>query len=322
MFGKRLSEAVNAKGTPLVVGLDLDIAGFPPWLLPAEQQQRLSLGTVASLSADYGERVLSIVAPHVAVIKFQSACYERLGAAGITVLEKLLIRARKLGLLTILDGKRGDVPHTARLYAETYLGSVANTDDKTIRQTLPPAFHCDALTLHPYLGMDSLRPFIQAAAVHGKGIFVCVKTSNSGSGDFQDVPLAESESSATELLYERVAQALAKAQQQQAVHAPYHFIGIVAGATYPQAGARLRKLLPRACFLVPGWGAQGGDVSIFKAFSGELDGDCFRGVLFNVSRGILSPQDAAPTTRKEWEAMIEQRTLYYKKALAQQLSGF
>src|ERR1700674_4785962 len=154
--------------------------------------------------------------------------------------ENTVRAAKQRGLLVIADGKRNDISSTAEAYANAYLGEAG--------------FNCDALTVTPYLGRDSLVPFVEACQKHGKGLFVVLKTSNPGSKDFEDQRLAET----GRPLYEKIGGALNEMGRELVGESGYSSIGAVIGATFPEEGRRLRELMPRALILVPGFGAQGG----------------------------------------------------------------
>ncbi len=252
------------------------------------------------------ETILDRVAGRVAIVKPQIAFFEALGWRGLRVLERLAEKARRHRLLVLLDAKRGDIGSTAAGYAAAYLGRRA-----------PVA--CDAMTLNPYLGRDSLAPFLDRAHRNGRGLFVLVKTSNEGSGDFQDrvvaplgrtrgaAPLGRTRDTAKDgsTLYETVAKALAG--ESQALRGPetgWSSLGVVVGATYPGESERVRRHLPHSLFLVPGYGAQGGDAeAALRGFVRGPDGRLEGGVV-NSSRGILFPPGADGDAVR-WERAID-----------------
>ncbi len=173
------------------------------------------------------------MAPLVPAVKPQAAFFEQLGPPGMTALYDVIQYARAAGLIVILDGKRNDIGSTAEAYAEGYLGSA------------------DALTVSPYLGEDSLRPFVEVGQRRGAGIFVLVKTSNPGGGQFQDL-MADGRP-----LYRHVGEFVERLAVETAGRNGYGAVGAVVGATYPQQLAELREAMPHTWFLVPGYGAQG-----------------------------------------------------------------
>ncbi len=243
--------------------------------------------TAAAVEAFLGA-VLERAAERVSIVKPQIAFFERLGWRGFRALERLVAKARELRLLVLLDAKRGDIGSTAAGYAAAYLGSEAT-------------LACDAMTLNPYLGRDSLAPFLEQARVGESGLFVLVKTSNPGSGDFQDRRL---EGGAT--VFETVAEALAgDAADLRGPDTGWSSLGVVVGATYPGESERVRELLPHSLFLVPGYGAQGGDArAALRGFVRGPDGR-LEGGLVNSSRGILFPPGADTSEGKRWERAVD-----------------
>ena len=177
-FADRLTAAIRTKGNALCVGLD------PRWeSLPLELRNRYAEGSLEAVARAYEEfatRIVDIVAPLVPVVKPQSAFYEACGPAGLSALQRILRRARERGLITILDGKRNDIASTAAAYADAAFGV-------TVDGRLHPVWDADALTVNPYLGRDAVEPFLHSARRSGRGVFVLVRTSNPGAGQFQDL---------------------------------------------------------------------------------------------------------------------------------------
>ncbi|HTU26951.1 MAG TPA: orotidine-5'-phosphate decarboxylase, partial [Pirellulales bacterium] len=240
-FADRLGQAVAARRTPVLVGLDPSYEK-----LPAGMEARANAGEKADWSGKaiacrrFCESVIDVVAPLVAAVKPQAAFFEELGPPGMSALKDVIDYARAKGLLVILDGKRNDIGNTAAAYAAGYLGSPALS-----------AWAADALTVSPYLGADSLDPFIDVCVRRGAGIFVLVKTSNPGGGMFQDL-LVEGEP-----LYQHVARAVDVWSRQTQDTSGYGAVGAVVGATYPEELERLRSMMPHTWLLVPGYGSQG-----------------------------------------------------------------
>jgi orotidine-5'-phosphate decarboxylase len=276
-FATRLKAAVLRTGTPVIVGIDPDIFQLPDAFKPDAPS---AAGFAPKVRAFCSE-VLAAVADLVPLVKFQSAYFEQLGPAGAGVLAELMIEAKQRGLLVILDVKRGDIGSTSAAYAEAYL----NPDSIS-------GMGADAITLAPYMGTDSLQPFVDAAKTYKTGLFVCVKTSNPGSKDLQDQVLKSDE-----VVYARVANFLRPLMESLEDGSGSSSLGAVVGATFPQAAAELRALLPRSTFLVPGIGAQQGDVASLKNFF-DADG---HGALVSSSRAIIFPhkfKDKLPWSRE------------------------
>jgi orotidine-5'-phosphate decarboxylase len=244
---------------------------------------------VAAAFEEFCFRVLDIVAPHVAVVKPQSAFFEACGPAGMACLLKTLRYARSLGLVTILDSKRNDIASTAEAYADAAFAGT-RIDDSTL-----PVWEADALTVNPYLGRDALEPFLRSARRSGRGVFVLVRTSNAGAGLFQDLRCEGKP------LYQHVALAVQAWARENLGQCGYGDVGAVIGATHPAELNELRQILPDVLFLLPGFGAQGGKASnVAGAFhSGG------RGAIVNSSRGITA---AFEPEERLWEDAVEQAT--------------
>ena len=215
-FGDRLAAAVERKGAPLCVGLDPD-----PALMPA------GLGV-----GEFCRGIVDAVAEIAVAVKPQAAFFEAQGATGWAELFDVCRYARDAGLLVIADGKRGDVPSTARAYAAAF------------------APLADAVTVNPYLGRDSLEPFL---AHDGLGVLALVKTSNPGSADVQDLPLGDGRT-----LWQHVAELVDRWGADRIGESGLSSVGAVVGATHPEVLEAVRGLMPRAVLLLPGVGAQGG----------------------------------------------------------------
>ncbi len=294
-FADRLILRVRELGHPLCVGLDPQFASIPPLFshfggipsrgapgeeTPADEQRADAV--LAFLSA-----VIERVAGRVAIVKPQVAFFEQLGWRGMRALDVLCRRAREAGLLVLLDAKRGDIGSTAEGYAAAYLGRDA-------------AMPVDALTVNPYLGFDTLDPFVTTARANGRGLFVLVKTSNPGSGDLQDREIEG------EPLFLRVAHGLSRSESLLlGAKTGWSSLGVVCGATWPDQARRVREALPRALFLVPGFGAQGGSAS--AAVAPFVPGPNGReGGIVNSSRAILFPEAArGASDARAWERAFD-----------------
>lgn len=269
LFIDRLIERIQLKKTPCIVGLDPAIERIPKnWLISQGINQASSLADCGEAIYQYNLMVLDAIADLVPAVKPQSAYYELFGSAGIVALEKTIMAARDRNLLVVLDVKRGDIASTATAYANSYLPSVPKRP-----------LEADAMTIVPYLGKDCLEPFFESAIKWGKGIFVCVKTSNPGAKIIQEQKIND------RYLYEIVADLIKPASEKSIGKSGYSGIGAVVGATYPEAAQRLRKQLPHSLLLVPGVGAQGGGNEGIKA--------CFNpdglGAVVSSSRAIMYP---------------------------------
>lgn len=272
-FADRLADAVRSRSNPLCVGID------PRWDLLPQSIRSKHPEQPARAFEEFGLRVLDLVAPLVPVVKPQSAFFEACGPDGFVAQKRILDRARELGLITILDAKRGDIASTAAAYAEAAF----------------KVWNADSLTVNPYLGRDAVEPFIAEARKSERGLFVLVRTSNAGSGLFQDLPCDGRP------LYQQVATAVDEWNRSNLGSCGLGDVGAVVGATHPNELALLRSMLPGVWFLVPGFGAQGGTA---KDVAGAFRTDGLSAIV-NSSRGITFPFHPDDP---QWEAAIVQAT--------------
>jgi len=300
-FGEQLAKAVLAKKNPVCVGLDPRLAGLPDALKPTDETSHAS---VANAFEKFCCEIIDVVSPLVPIVKPQVAFFEQYGPEGMLALKHVIAYASSKGLLVIADAKRGDIGTTAEAYAQAWMGS-GNLS----------AFGSDCLTVNPYLGEDSLTPFVDQANKTASGIFVLVKTSNPGSGfiqdlRFQDLSISEriadwvQVQSKTEV--DRVG-GIAKPAQTASdqIGCQYGSIGAVVGATYPEQLASLRARMPNAWLLIPGYGAQGGTA---KDIASAFDPNGL-GAIVNNSRGIIFAHQSKPYAHlSNWLSAVEQST--------------
>lgn len=259
-----LMKRIDELGNPTVVGLDPT-----PEMMPEHLKEEMmgrygkTPKAMAEMYLAFNRMVIDGIYDLVPAVKPQIAMYESLGIEGINAYFETISYAKSKSLSVIGDIKRGDISSTAAAYA-CHIGGV-----EIDGEWFDP-WKEDWVTVNPYLGTDGIQPFIEAANRRNRGIFVLVKTSNPSSGELQD------------LIYERVARLVDHWGGQAMGSQGYSRVGAVVGATYPEQGARLRELMPRTFFLVPGYGAQGASGKDLKAFF-DRDG---RGCLVNSSRGI------------------------------------
>ncbi|MCH8923281.1 MAG: orotidine-5'-phosphate decarboxylase [Planctomycetes bacterium] len=291
-FADRLADAVRRCANPVVVGIDPRAESLPSGLL-ADSDREDRTKTAAAYE-QFSRGVIDVVAPLVAAVKPQAAFFEQLGPAGMSALGDVIRYARQKGLLVILDGKRNDIGSTATAYARAYLGPES-------------AWQADALTVSPYLGEDSLAPFVDVAIETGAGeaaagVFVLVKTSNPGGGMFQDRLIDERP------LYRHVADYVERLASQTAGECGYGCVGAVVGATYPAQLVELREAMPHTWFLVPGFGSQGATAA---DVAGAFDSEGL-GAIVNSSRGIIFAHRRAPHAEKfgdsRWQEAVEAAT--------------
>lgn len=289
-FADRLTAAVRRCGNPVVVGLDPRWESLPRKLIEGSESACGGNRTRAAAGAYFVfcRGVIDAVASLVPAVKPQMAFFEQLGPLGLTALKEIVDYAAGKGLMVILDGKRNDIGTTAQAYAEAYLGKES-------------PWGADALTVSPYLGSDSLTPFVETAQGRGAGLFVLVKTSNPGGGQFQDL-VADGEP-----VYRRVGSYINQLAAQTLGQCGYGSVGAVVGATYPAQLAELRAAMPHTWFLVPGFGHQGGAAA---DVAGALDENGL-GAVINNSRGIIfahARKEFANFGEANWQRAVEAAT--------------
>lgn len=280
-FFDRLATAVQHTRTPLVVGLD------PRWeSLPSEfHAHGENIAAKAKAFLHYSCGILDVVAPLVPAVKPQVAFYEQLGWQGMHALNEVIGYARRRGLLVIVDGKRGDIGSTAQGYADAWLGKSS-------------PWQGDALTVSPYLGDDSLEPFVTTARQRDAGLFVLVKTSNPGGKFLQDLDAEGS------TIYSRMGDLVERLSSASAGEFGYGVTGAVVGATYPEQLAELRARMPHTWFLVPGYGSQGGTAAdVAPAFDARG-----LGAVINSSRAIIFAHARKQFEALDWQQAVEQAT--------------
>lgn len=293
-FGDRLAEAVAARQSQIVLGIDPD----PAALWPAAQSgtELRALGVAASAATavlHHCRALIDAAGPACVAVKPQLACFERLGAAGVEALAATVAHAREAGLLVIADGKRGDIDVSVRAYAEAQFGGSQTPFGHV------PGLGADAATLNPLMGADTLATVLAVVRASGGGVFVLVRTSNPGAADVLDLQLADSPdrvqrgeasadgAGAPGAVWERLA--LLVAELGELGSSGLADVGAVVGATRPEHLARARELMPNAPFLLPGIGAQGGRVEDLEpVFANRRDAG-----LISASRSIANAHRAA-----------------------------
>jgi len=262
-FADRLRKRMDDLGSRLVVGIDPD----PRRLFAEDSLFRKAYPGMSKdgLLDEFCEAAVEAAQDTACAVKPQSAFFEALGVSGIRSLAKCVKLARSKGIPVIMDGKRGDIGNTAAAYAAAYLDPSSE-------------LAADALTVNPYLGPDTLGPFVNAVKQWEAGLFILVKTSNPGSGVFQDAELQSGGS-----LFMKVAEVVGRLAEESTGACGYSDVGAVVGATYPEELPLLRRTLPACVFLVPGYGAQGGTAEDVR---GAFNEDGY-GAVVSSSRGII-----------------------------------
>lgn len=292
-FSHRLTVAIQAKGTPACIGLDPKASALPPVLLAdantaAAAAADLPPEVLAPIFARFCREVIDVVAPLVPIVKPQLAYFEALGLPGMAALAETIRYAHAKGLLVLADGKRGDIGSTAEAYAAGWLNG---------------PWAADALTVNPYLGLDSIEPFISRANSQQAGIFVLVKTSNPGGKDFQDLPTDGG------TVYDQVAKGVEAAAARTAGSDRYGSVGAVVGATWPEQLVSLRAAMPHSWILIPGFGHQGGTAT---DVAGGFAADGL-GALVNSARAVIFAHQrkelAAELAAHQWQTAVERACL-------------
>ena len=268
----RLVERIKATNAPIVVGLDPTLKLMPNCLKEKNfKEYGANLIGAARAIVEYNKGIVDAIADLVPCVKPQIAMYEQFGVEGVIAFKETVDYCKKKGLIVLGDIKRGDIGSTSEAYAVGHLSGVE------IEGVKYEGFGEDFATVNPYLGIDGIKPFMDVCRKEKKGIFVLVKTSNPSSGEFQD-RLIDGKP-----LYEHVAMKVAE-WWADLMGDSYSYVGAVVGATYPEMGAAMRKVMPKAYILVPGYGAQGGTADGLRPFFNE-DG---LGAIVNSSRGIIA----------------------------------
>ncbi len=288
-FADRLLDAIDAKGSPVCVGIDPVYQRLPAELVgdgADGARQTEALGA-------FCYEVIQLVAPIVPAVKVQSAYFEKYGWVGVDLYGKVVQFARKCGLMVIGDVKRGDIGSTAAAYAEGHL-------------TAPGS--ADAVTVNGYFGSDGLQPFVDAAEAGGQGLFVLVRTSNPSAAAVQDFADADGK-----MLYEHMAEQVAAIGGGAVGKRGYSAVGAVVGATWPDQARALRALMPQQLFLVPGYGAQGASAADCAA-SFKADG---MGAIVNASRSVIFAFNKDEYAGQPWRDAIAAAA----KAFADDIAG-
>ena len=267
-----LIDKIKKTGAPIVVGLDPMLSYLPKHI---QQKAFAEYGETLEGAAEavwqYNKGLVDAVCDLIPAVKPQIAMYEQFGLEGLKAFKRTVDYCKEKGLVVIGDVKRGDIGSTAIAYAVGHLGKVS------VGQNAFYGFGEDFVTVNPYLGSDGVKPFIQVCQEEKKGLFILVKTSNPSSGEFQD-KLVDGRP-----LYELVGEKVAE-WGSECMGDDYSYIGAVVGATYPEQGKILRKIMPKTFILVPGYGAQGGKGADLVHFFNE-DG---LGAIVSSSRGIIA----------------------------------
>ena len=298
-FGRAVIERARSLGHCFCLGLDPHLSMIPSAFHHGDMKPN-DPATIRAIE-NFLESVVDQTSDRVVAFKPQSAMYERLGSAGIALLERTVAYAHSRGGLVLLDAKRGDIASTAEAYAQAYLD----------RDSPIPV---DALTVNPYMGIDTLEPYLKLSKQGGKGVFVVLKTSNPGSSAFQDLDVSGTP------VYGAIAGALRPLEEHLSDdRTGWSSLGVVVGCTFPEEAMRIRAMLPKTLFLLPGYGHQKGDISRITAAlvpgPRKLEGG-----LISSSRATLFPAAAATTTSfAEWKSAFREQLNRHIEAVSESL---
>lgn len=269
---EKLVERIKKLEAPIVMGLDPTLNFVPGFLIDkAINEKGETLEAAADAIFEFNKKIVDAVYDLIPAVKPQIAMYEQFGIPGLMAFKKTLDYCHEKGLLVIGDAKRGDIGSTSTAYAIGHIGKVK------VGSTEIAPFDEDFLTINPYMGSDSVVPFVEECKKYDKGLFILVKTSNPSSGEFQDQKVGK------KAVYELVGKKVDE-WGAELIKNGYSDVGAVVGATYPEMGEVLREIMPKAYILVPGYGAQGGTAAELKPFFNK-DG---LGAIVNSSRGIIA----------------------------------
>ncbi|MGD0463500.1 MAG: orotidine-5'-phosphate decarboxylase [Tepidisphaeraceae bacterium] len=303
LFCDRLLDAIDYSHAPICVGIDPVVESLPEAIREKFQSRNESESAIDAIF-DFTTKILKIVVQHVPVVKFQSAFFEKYLWEGVEAYYSLIQEAKDLNLLVIGDVKRGDIGSTASAYAAGHLAEQASGDDEIATP--------DAITVNPMLGLDTLEPFIQTAKDFSRGLFVLVRTSNPGSAELQDAPLASGQTW-SEMLAERLS--VLAAERGLVGSRGWSSLGAVVGATQAHTMQSLRARLPKSIFLLPGYGAQGATAEMTR--SAFKDG---RGAIVSASRSIIYAHKEPKYSSQfgsNWEKCVEAAVVDMKREIAQ-----
>ena len=306
----RLIENIQKTNAPIVVGLDPMLSYIPAHILrKAYDDFGETLEGAGEAVWQYNKGIVDAVCDLVPAVKPQIAMYEQFGIPGLVAFDKTAKYCKEKGLVVIGDVKRGDIGSTSAAYAVGHLGRVQVGANRIA------VFDEDFATVNPYLGSDGINPFLEVCREEKKGLFILAKTSNPSSGEFQDQLIKGQDKPLYELVGAKIAE---WGEQCMSETYPYSYIGAVVGATYPEMGKVLRKLMPKTYILVPGYGAQGGKGKDLVHFFNE-DG---LGAIISSSRGIIAAYKAEQYASYGAEGYAEasrQAVLDMKKDIAEAL---
>jgi len=309
-FADRLTHSIDRSKSFIVAGFDPQLDTFPEVILAeADRSSSTDEEFVYAALTSFYTLALTSLTPHIAAVKPNIAFFEQYGIGGIRAFGAVCKEAKNLGLPIVADAKRGDIGSTAQAYSRAFLGKVS------VSGRAVATWDVDSVTVNPFLGFDTIAPFIEDCLTYGKGVFVLVKTSNPGSGDIQGVHGRAHEND----ISGSIALWLEREGQKLRGDCGFSSLGAVVGAPYPAEAKRLRALMPHAFFLIPGMGAQGGTAADAVAGFGLAPNKAPHGALINLSRGLLSAFSSRSLPKEELGRELGARAENTNKEIANAL---
>ncbi len=302
IFADLLQNSIKAHNSFLCAGFDPRLDNLPECILSEARKEKSNEDSIYKALVDFHSLALDACADCIACVKPNIGFYECLGIAGLKALQTIAKLIKEHNLPLILDGKRGDIGSTATAYSSAFLGQASAFGQKT------GLIDADALTVNPFLGFDTMEPFLNDCKEYGKGIFVLVKTSNPGSAAIQDCVTDGI------TISEKIATWAAEAGEALKGECGYSGLGVVVGATYPEQAVKLRKIMPDNFFLIPGLSAQGAAAK--DAVAGFSTKSPRGGAVANVSRGLLGKFSSPNLTKEELKAEIRAKAEEYNQLIA------
>ena len=285
-----LIDKIKETNNPTVIGLDPRYDMLPKSI---KEKYEESLEGISKAIIEFNKRLIDATCDIIPAVKPQIAFYEMYGLAGMKAFEETCKYAKEKGMIVIADIKRGDIGTTAKAYSNAFLGrtKIGNKEEKI--------FDVDFVTLNPYMGIDSIKPFLEDCKKYNKGVFILAKTSNPSSGDLQDEKLENNEE-----VYIKVARLIEKWGKDLVGEYGYSSVSAVVGATYPKQLEEIRKVAKTAYFLIPGYGAQGGKAEDI-AYGFDKNG---LGGIVNASRSLMFAYNSELWKEKYKENEFEKAT--------------
>ena len=304
----KLIQKIKETNNPTIIGLDPRYEQIPKCI--KEKYEETKEG-VAKAIIEFNKRIIDSIKDIIPAVKPQIAFYEKYGIEGMKAFEETCKYAKKQGMIVVADIKRGDIGPTAQSYSDAFLGRTK------IGKTEEAIFDVDFVTLNPYMGIDSIKPFIEDCKKYNKGVFILVKTSNPSSKDIQDLKLETKEK-----VFEKVAKLVETWGEDQRGEYGYSSISAVVGATHKEDLKDIRKLAPHTFFLIPGYGAQGGKAEDI-ALGFDKNGI---GGIVNASRSLINAYNSEMWKHKfkeeEFEKAIRSESLRMKEELNKAIKDY